>query len=83
MSVIHHSLFLVMQRFPSDKDCLGRLYQYSKPFQALCDDYRKCVDAIEYWSRSESSKAGERVSEYKELKDSLEDEIKERLDVMW
>nr|WP_319392139.1 hypothetical protein [uncultured Desulfobacter sp.] len=83
MSVIHHSLFLVIQRFPSDKECLVRLYQYSKPFQALCDDYLKCIKAINHWSRSESSNAGKLVNEYREIKKSLEDEIKERLDVMW
>lgn len=83
MSVIHHSLFLVIQRFPSDKECLVRLYQYSKPFRALCSDYRKCVEAIDYWSRSESGKGCELVKEYAELKNGLEEEIKERLAVMW
>ncbi len=82
MSVITHSLFLVIQRFPLDKESLILMYQYSGPFQALCDDYRKCMEAIEHWSRSESRHAGERVSEYGELKSSLEEEIKERLDVM-
>lgn len=83
MSVIHHSLFLVIQRFPSDKKSLILLYQYSKPFQTLCDDYRKCVEAIDYWSKCENKKACELVNEYGKLKNSLEDEIKERLAVMW
>lgn len=79
MSVIHHSLFLVMHRFSSNKEVLGHLYQRSAYFKALCDDYRKCVEAIEYWCKSENSKAGERVNEYEKLRESLEDEIKECL----
>ena len=48
MSVIHPGLFLIMHRFPSEKNNLRRLYLNSQSFQTLCDDYQKCTEAIEH-----------------------------------
>lgn len=68
-----------MQRFPSEKDELRRMYTSSESFQTLCDDYQKCTEALVYWRQSGQDQALEREREYKELKQSLEEEIKERI----
>jgi len=58
------------------------LYTGSQSFQTLCDDYQKCTEAVEYWRRSGQAQALERSREYEELKQGLEEEIKERIGVM-
>jgi len=82
MPVRHHGLLLIMQRFPSEKDNLRGMYTRSQSFQTLCDDYWKCTEALAYWRRSEQDQGPERFGEYKELRQGLEEEIKEHLDAM-
>ncbi|BBO74831.1 hypothetical protein DSCW_22480 [Desulfosarcina widdelii] len=82
MSVIHPGLFLILERFPSEKDNLRRMYTRSQSFQTLCDDYQKCTEALAYWRQSGQDQALERSSEYEELKQGLEEEIKERIGAM-
>jgi len=77
MSIIHPGLFLVMQRFPHKKDMLRHMYMTSQTFQTFCDDYRKCTDALEYWTRSSHEAAEKRSREYRELRENLESEIME------
>jgi hypothetical protein len=79
MSMIHPGLFLIMQRFPSQRDRLRRLYLSSPSFQTICDDYQKCTEALEHWMRSGHDNASERSREYQELKQSLESEVEERI----
>lgn len=80
MSIIHPGLFLIMSRFPSDKDALRRMYRNSQSFQNLCDDYRKCLKAISYWTASVDDLAAERSREYVELCQDLEWEIRELIE---
>jgi hypothetical protein len=82
MSVIHPGLFLIMHRFPSEKNNLRRLYLDSQSFQTLCDDYQKCTEAIEHWTHSRHDQALARSREYRELRQGLEWEIKERIDAV-
>jgi hypothetical protein len=77
MPLIHPGLFLIMKRFPANRDKLHQLYLSSSSFQTLCDDYRKCTEALEHWTRSRDDRASERSREYRELKQSLELEIEE------
>ena len=79
MPVIHPGLFLIMQRFPSQKDKLRRLYLSSPSFQILCDDYQKCTEALEPWMQSRHENASERSREYRELKQGLESEVEEHM----
>ena len=79
MPVIHPGLFLIMQRFPSQKDELRRLYLSSPSFQTLCDDYQKCTEALEHWMQSRHENASERSREYRELKQGLESEVEEHI----
>ena len=77
MSIIRPGLFLVMQRFPNKKDELRHMYLTSQTFQAFCDDYHKCTNALEYWTRSDHEEAEKRSREYRELRENLESEIME------
>ena len=79
MSMIHPGLFLIMQRFPSQRNRLRRLYLSSPSFQTICDDYQKCTEALEHWMRSGHDNASERSREYQELKQSLESEVEEHI----
>ncbi len=76
MSVIHPGLFLIMRRFPFEKDNLRQLYLSSQSFQTLCDDYQKCTEALEHWTRSGHEQAPARSREYQELRQGLEWEIR-------
>jgi len=67
MSGIQPGLFLIMQRFTDRKDLLRYMYLHSETFQTICDDYRKCAEALNHWTRSGHSQASERRSEYLEM----------------
>ena len=77
MSVIHPGLFLMMQRYPSLKDALRRMYLRNPSFQTLCEDYEKCTQALEHWSRSDHASASKRFRDYEELLQGLEREVEE------
>ena len=81
MSVIHPGLFLIMHRFPNNKDALRRLYLTSHSFQTLCDDYQKCKGALDHWMSSSHDQAAERSRDYHGLLHDLENEIEELLGV--
>jgi uncharacterized protein YozE (UPF0346 family) len=77
MAVIHPGLFLIMQRYPAQKDALRRMYLSNPSFQTLCEDYEKCSQALEHWTRSGHGLAPKRSSDYQELLQGLEREIEE------
>lgn len=79
MSVIHHGLFLIMQRFPDRKDALRHLYLNRESFQIICDDYRACSMALNHWTQSKHEQAAARSREYSELLRDLESEINQSL----
>ena len=80
MPVIHPSLFLVMKRFPDQKDALRQLYRTSETFQSICQNYQKCEEALQFWTASEDESAPERQKEYAQLLQELELEIMNSLE---
>ncbi len=80
MAVIHPSLFFVMQSFPNHKDALRQLYRTDKTFRDICRNYKKCAEALHYWSESNRSEAAERHREYSALLQELELEITKNLE---
>jgi hypothetical protein len=78
--VIHPSLFLVMKRFPDQKDALRQKYRTSKSFQDICQNYQKCAEAFQHWAASEDENAPERQKEYSQLLQELELEIMNSLE---
>ena len=79
MSIIRTSLFVVMERFPRHKAAVRRLFKGNESFQTLCEDYRKCAEALRHWNQSSSKEAVVRRKEYSALLRDLEAEILETL----
>ena len=79
MTVIQKGLFPVMERFPSHKDTVKRLFRKSESFQAMCEDYTRCAEALRYWNQVESEEAPARREEYVTLLHDLEAEILQSL----
>jgi hypothetical protein len=80
MSVIKSAIFTIYERFSDRKDTVKRLFNASDEFQTLCDDFRQCCQALEYWNQSIKADAPARRQEYKALRRELEDEINRLID---
>ena len=80
MTVIQTSLFAVVKRFPDRTDAVKRLFKKSETFQTVCEDYRKCAEALRHWKESASEEAPARREEYATLLQDLEAEILQTLD---
>jgi len=75
MPVIQTSIFTIFERFPDRKDIIRRLFKESENFKAVCEDYRKCSEALHHWDRSDSEEAPLRRAEYSALLKELEAEL--------
>lgn len=75
MAVVHSSIFRVIRRFPERREDILRLFYECEGFRNTCEDYRKCIDAIEYWDNQASEQSFARQTEYEELFRSLEAEL--------
>jgi hypothetical protein len=75
MPVIQTSLFSVIKRFPDRQNIVKRLFRESENFQDVCEDYRKCSEALHHWDRSDSEESSVRRAEYSALLQELEAEI--------
>ena len=80
MPVIQTSVFTVAKRFPDHKDTVKQLFQGSETFHSMCEDYRRCAEAMQHWNQSASDEAPVRREEYAALLRDLEAEILQRLD---
>ena len=71
------TLDLAMKHFPEHKTILESLYRQKESFRSLCEDFRDCVRAMEFWCESPSDKehALELCEEYKALHTDLKKEI--------
>ena len=79
MTVIHPSIFHVMKRFPGQRGEIVKRFHGSESFQVLCEDYKQCSQALQFWSRVDSAESMRIESEYTELFRSLECEILQHL----
>lgn len=75
MPFIHPSIFQVMKRFPEQRENVLHLFNEDKTFQSICEDYKKCGEALLHWNQLDSDEAEKRRTEYRELQGSLESEI--------
>ena len=80
MPVIQTSVFTVVKRFPDRGDTVKQLFKESKTFQNVCEDYRRCAEALQHWNQSTSDEAPVRREEYAALLLDLEAEILQSLD---
>ena len=79
VKVIQTGLFSVLKRFPKHKDYAKRLFKESENFQTMCEDYLKCVKALDHWNQSGMDIAPLRRTEYTDLMQELEEEILQKL----
>jgi hypothetical protein len=75
MKVIRPGLFSVLKRFPRRQDTAKRLFRESESFQTMCEDYLKCVKALDHWNQSDEDIANTRRNEYSAIIQELEEEI--------
>lgn len=75
MAVIHPGIFQVIKLFPDSKSTIIGLFNSDDTFKSMCEDYRKCDDALQYWRRFDSNEAVQRIEEYNALLRILESEI--------
>jgi hypothetical protein len=75
MTVIEPNLFCVVKRFPGRKRLIFEIFKKNSNFQAICDDYRQCSEALARWKQSASEEAPARKKEYSDLLQELELEI--------
>lgn len=75
MPIIETGIFTLFERFPDRKTAIRAQYSRNPTFRTLCEDHRKCREAVSYWSRSEDKDAALRLREYEDLMWELEDEI--------
>ena len=79
MSVIQTSVFTVVKQFPDRGDTVKRLFKESETFQNVCEDYRRCAEALQHWRQSTSEEAPARREEYAQLLRDLKAEIIQNL----
>jgi hypothetical protein len=75
MTVIQPSLFSILERFSERTEEIKVLYKSDESFKTLCEDYRQCAEARQYWAQSLHEDAPARVREYEALLQELEEEI--------
>jgi hypothetical protein len=73
-------LLPVLKRFPEERAALRRLFRDSTSFQSLCEDYRDCLAALQYWEQSTSGEAPTSARAYAELLGELEQEVRQFLE---
>jgi HEPN domain-containing protein len=79
MAVIQPSLYILLDRFPERKETIKALFKNNESFRTLCQDYRRCSEALQHWNQSLDEDAAARMREYEALLRDLEEEILENV----
>jgi hypothetical protein len=74
------ALASVLEEFPEAVARIRELFQQSPSFQSLCEDYRDCVAAWQYWRQAASEDAPALCQSYAELLQELEQEVQQYLE---
>jgi len=74
------ALVAVMEKFPEAVARICELFQKSASFKSLCEDYRDCLAAWQYWQQASSEDAPALGQSYAELLQELEHEVREYLE---
>ena len=74
------SLAPVLAKFPEAAVRIQELFQQSSSFQSLCEDYRDCLGAWQYWRQAASDEAPALYQSFTELLQELEQEIRQYLE---
>lgn len=69
----------ILEKFPEAWAKIRQLFQQSLSFKSLCEDYRDCLAAWQYWRQAPSEEAPKLSLSYAELLQELEQEVREYL----
>ncbi len=73
------ALATVLGKFPEAAAKIRPFFRQSPAFQSLCEDYRDCHAAWEYWRQAPSEEAPALCQSYAELLRELEEEVRQYL----
>jgi hypothetical protein len=79
MKTTHTGAARVSERFPDDRHAIERLYGQHDEFREMCEHYSECQLVLARFRSSADAKQ-DRVQEYKDLIEELEQEIRKTLD---
>jgi hypothetical protein len=77
----HDSLAAVTTYFPAFREPLESLFRENESFRSLCEDFRVCLQAVDYWCHSAQNRenASTYCEDYGALLEDLKTEIKNML----
>ncbi len=75
------ALAAVLEKFPGAGARIQDLFQQSPSFRSLCEDYRDCLAAWQYWRQATSGEAPAVYQSYVELLGELEEEVRQYLEI--
>ena len=75
MNEIHADLLLIIKCSPGHREILKTLFLKSKEFQNICEDYRRCQEALAFWTKTDNKNSVKPREEYSLLLLELEAEI--------
>ncbi len=71
----------VLEKFPEAATRIRELFQQSPSFQSLCEDYRDCLAAWQYWRQATPEDALAVHQSYAKLLQELEEEIRQYIEL--
>jgi hypothetical protein len=76
------ALTAVLKKFPRAVEKIRQLFQHNPSFLSLCEDYRDCLAAYQYWRQASdiSDAAKAEYQSYVELLQELEEEVSQYLE---
>ena len=74
------ALASVLEKFPEGAARIRELFQQNPSFQSLCEDYRDCLAAWQYWRQADSAEAPALCQSYAEVYRELEQEVRQYLE---
>lgn len=69
----------VVERYPDISHEITTLALRDPDFRSTCEDYGKCVEALNHWEQGSDSTSKARADEYRDLCKRIEAEIAETL----
>jgi hypothetical protein len=77
----HDSLAAVNKYFPAFRELLESLFRENESFRSLCEDFRVCVQAVDYWCHSAQNRgnASTYCEEYRALLEDLKNELEDMI----
>jgi hypothetical protein len=70
----------VLEKFPEAAASIRELFYQSPAFQSICEDYRDCLAAWQYWRQAADAEAPVLCQSYAELLQELEQEVRQYLE---